>query len=212
MKRLRYMAAGAALALVAVGGINLLTQEAQAPGPTSTPDASQAVATFPLDSASELWSVDDFLATTKPLDINLDAKTQWAIYRECGYNDSLFCTVMAIAAKETVGFDLDAVGDNGTSLGIMQINTRWHTERMEALGVTDLTDPVQCAAVAIDYLAELESRYGYTLEDGTLLMAYNMGPTGARNALEAGITATDYSEEVLELYWGFMEELEGGQR
>lgn len=211
MKRLRYIATGAALALVAVGGINLLTQEAQAPGPISTPDAAQAVATLPLNDASELWSVDNFLAVTKPLDINLDAETQWAIYQECGYDNSLFCTVMAIAAKETVGFDLDAVGDNGNSLGIMQINTRWHTERMDALGVTDLTDPVQCVAVAIDYLAELESRYGYALEDGTLLMAYNMGPSGARSALDAGITATDYSREVLALYQGFMEEMEGGR-
>ncbi|NBH77743.1 hypothetical protein D3Z52_06090 [Clostridiaceae bacterium] len=73
---------------------------------------------------------------------------------------------------------------------------------------TDLTDPVQCAAVAIDYLQELESRYGFEPESEALLMAYNMGPSGARKALNEGRTSTDYSREIMTVYQGYLEELE----
>lgn len=114
---------------------------------------------------------------------------------------------MAIAEHESE-FQPDLQGDNGQSIGMMQINTKWHTGRMEALGVTDLTDPVQCAAVAIDYLQELESRYGFEPESEALLMAYNMGPSGARKALNEGRTSTDYSREIMTVYQGYLEELE----
>lgn len=41
---------------------------------------------------------------------------------------------------------------------MMQLNTRYHMGRMEALGVTDLTGS-QRTAVAIDCIQELASRY-----------------------------------------------------
>ena len=88
---------------------------------------------------------------------------------------------------------------------MMQINTKWHTERMEALGVTDLTDPVQCAAVAVDYLQELESRYGFEPESSGILMAYNAGPSSAKNDLNAGKTSTDYSRKVMTVYQGYLD-------
>ena len=115
---------------------------------------------------------------------------------------------MAIAEHES-GFDPEMVGDDGDSIGMMQINTRWHTGRMEALGVTDLTDPVQCAAVAIDYLRELEARYGFEPESHELCLAYNMGPSGARKALADGITSNNYSESVLSTYQNYLAEIGG---
>ena len=167
------------------------------------PDGTDA----PADSSSELWSDDGTLHRIKPLEIPLESETQWAIYETCDYDPGLFCLVMAIAEHES-GFDPETVGDGGSSLGMMQINAKWHTGRMETLGVTDLTDPVQCAAVAIDYLLELETRYGFEPESEALLMAYNMGPGGARAALKAGQTSTDYSREVMTVYQGYLEELE----
>ncbi len=163
------------------------------------------------DNASELWSYDGTLRRIKPLDVDLDAETQWAIYEACEYDPGLFCLVMAIAEHES-GFDPQTVGDNGQSLGMMQINTRWHTGRMEALGVTDLTDPVQCAAVAVDYLRELESRYGFEPLSHELLMGYNFGPGGAKKALAEGKTSSAYSREIMTVYQGYLEELEGAKR
>ena len=76
---------------------------------------------------------------------------------------------MAIAAVES-DFNPRGIGDDGDSIGMMQINTCWHTGRMAALGVTDLTDPVQCAAVAIDYLLELEE----TMQAGRPCFVYRI--------------------------------------
>ena len=177
------------------------------PAQDATPPAEQEADAQDKPSASDLWSDDGSLHRIKPLDVDLDAETQWAIYEACGYDPGLFSLVMAIAEHESE-FQPDLQGDNGQSIGMMQINTKWHTGRMEALGVTDLTDPVQCAAVAIDYLQELESRYGFEPESEALLMAYNMGPSGARKALNEGRTSTDYSREIMTVYQGYLEELE----
>ena len=205
--------ATAALAVCAGVIATMEPPKAEAPEDTRPPvqitdPAGQETDAQDKPTASDLWSDDGSLRRIKPLDVALDAETQWAIYEACGYDPGLFSLVMAIAEHESE-FKPDLQGDNGQSLGMMQINTRWHTDRMEALGVTDLTDPVQCAAVAIDYLQELESRYGFEAESEALLMAYNMGPSGARKALNEGRTSTDYSREIMTVYQGYLAELEG---
>ena len=204
--------ATAALAVCAVVIATMEPPKAEAPEDTRPPvqitdPAGQETDAQDKPTASDLWSDDGSLRRIKPLDVALDAETQWAIYEACGYDPGLFSLVMAIAEHESE-FQPDLQGDNGQSIGMMQINTKWHTGRMEALGVTDLTDPVQCAAVAIDYLQELESRYGFEPESEALLMAYNMGPSGARKALNEGRTSTDYSREIMTVYQGYLEELE----
>ena len=151
-------------------------------------------------SAADLWSDDRSRIDTPLLDTPLAAETQWAIFRQCGQNARLFCAVMAIASVES-SFDPQTVGDNGDSLGMMQINTRWHTGRMEGLGVTDLEDPVQCAVVAIDYLLELEDITGAGTEDHQLYTSYNSGPTTWTNP-------TDYSKAALDAYWAYIAEME----
>ena len=204
--------ATAALAICAVVIATMEPPKAEAPEDTRPPvqitdSAGQETDAQDKPTASDLWSDDGTLHQIKPLDVDLDAGTQWAIYRNCGYDPGLFSLVIAIAEHESeLGPDLR--GDNGQSIGIMQINERWHTGRMEALGVTDLTDPVQCAAVGLDYLQELARTTGNSLEDDALYMAYNMGPTGARRALEAGRTSTDYSKAVLAVYREYMNEME----
>lgn len=213
-KRPQYIAAGASLLLALSFGASLLTTGTGgtiADKPT-TPPAQVTEVPEPTPSLSETWSNDGSQLTTRLLDIDLDPETQWAIYQECGSDDRLFCTAMAIAYRETGGtFQADAVGDNGGSIGMFQINTRWHVDRMERLGVTDLTDPVQCAAVAVDYLKELVDRYGFEPESEALLMAYNMGPGGAKKALAAGTTSTEYSREVWAAYQGYLKEMEEAQ-
>lgn len=187
------------------------TTEAEAPPVLEAqPTASaQATVTTPPEepSAADLWSDDRSRTDTPLLDISLEPETQWAIFYECGQDPSLFCATMAIAYVES-RFTPDLVGDDGKSIGMMQINTKWHTGRMEALGVTDLTDPVQSARVAIDYLQELARITGDGLTDHALYMAYNMGPSGARRAQEAGTTSTSYTETVLEVYQEYMTEME----
>lgn len=45
--------------------------------------------------------------------------------------------------------------ENGGCVGIMQVSPKWHKERMDKLGITDLTDTRQNMTVAVDYLSEL---------------------------------------------------------
>ena len=203
-------AAALILCIATIGFMGPPAAEAPAattqPAQDATAPAEQEADATDKPSASDLWSDDGSLHRIKPLAVDLDAETQWAIYEACGYDPGLFSLVMAIAEHESE-FQPDLQGDNGQSIGMMQINTKWHTGRMEALGVTDLTDTAQCAAVALDYLRELVSRYGFEPESEALLMAYNCGPGGANRLIQAGTTFTDYSREVMRVYQGYMEEM-----
>lgn len=72
----------------------------------------------------------------------------------------------------------------------MQIQEQWHRDRMERLGVTDLTDPLGNFRVGCDYLAELMGRY--SLEEA--LTAYNSGRPGKSR----------YASAVLETMEGYL--------
>lgn len=170
-------------------------KDEDSPGPT----APVIVLSESTLRAAEGWSDDQNRNGTPLLDVPLGAETQRAIFDECGQDTHLFCAVMAIAAVES-GFDPQLAGDGGDSVGMMQINTRWHTGRMDALGVTDLEDPVQCAAVAIDYLLELKEITGAGVEDHQLYTSYNAGPSNRT-------TPTDYSKAALEIYWAYIAEM-----
>lgn len=189
-QRRRRIAQAAAVGAVAVFAIGMAVTSAATQG-SRTPEATTAVKL--LES------------------VPLDAETQAAILELCGGDRDTFCAIMAIAWVES-RFDTDAVGDNGVSIGMMQVNTRWHTGRMEALGVTDLTDPVQCAAVALDYLRELSEGYGFGwITDHSLYMAYNMGPGNARAAIDSGTTSSGYSRAALTAYGDYAQEMEAAQ-
>lgn len=62
------------------------------------------------------------------------------------------------------------VGDNGLSTGLMQIQKRYHAERMERLGCDDLLNPYHNITVGVDYLAEL---FNENPDVYWVLMAYN---------------------------------------
>ena len=66
--------------------------------------------------------------------------------------------------------------------------------------MTDLTDPVQCAAVAVDYLLELEGITGAGTEDHQLYTSYNAGPS-------TRTSPTDYSKAALDMYWAYIAEM-----
>ena len=76
----------------------------------------------------------------------------------------------------------DPKAENGSCKGMMQINEKCHADRMERIGVTDLSDPLQNIRVGVDYLTELQS-------DGNgikyALMVYN-GDSKAKKSLKSG--------------------------
>lgn len=219
-QRHRRIAQAAAVGAVAVFAIGMAVTSAATQGSRtpalSAPLPSPEIYTSATNSYIGPTATPDPTPETTPTaklleSVPLDAETQATILELCGGDQDTFCAIMAIAWVES-RFDTDAVGDNGVSIGMMQVNTRWHTGRMEALGVTDLTDPVQCAAVALDYLRELSEGYGFGwITDHSLYMAYNMGPGNARIAIDSGTASSGYSSAALTAYGDYTLEMEATQ-
>jgi hypothetical protein len=109
----------------------------------------------------------------KPIlyDVPLDEELQLHIIKVCEENGIEPEIIFAMAYRES-RYKVDAVGDSGASVGLLQIQKRWHSGRMEKLGCTDLADPYQNVIVGVDFLAELLDRYG---DMGKALTAYNRG-------------------------------------
>lgn len=101
--------------------------------------------------------------------------------------------LMAIAWQES---RYDPSVEAGGCVGLMQINERWHIDRMERLDVSHegLYTVNGSMAVAADYLSELFEAY----EDPTaVLMAYN-GDSRVDEYL-AGGEASEYANSILEM-------------
>lgn len=119
--------------------------------------------------------------------IPLDKHLQDYIIKQAHANGIPPQIVMAMIYRES-DYDTARIGDGGDSYGAMQIQPKWHTERMNKLGCTDLLDPYQNVTVGIDYLAELLDRY-----DGDMakaLVGYNQGHyKGTITAYAKGVLA-----------------------
>lgn len=125
-------------------------------------------------------------------DVPLDEALQMHTFIECDGYSIAPAVVLAIMDAES-DFNLNAVSPYG-DIGIMQINPKWHKDRMDKLGCTDLFDPYQNISVGINYLAYLIDA---NPDIYWVLMAYNKGPNYATDMLEQG-KVNDYAIEVLE--------------
>lgn len=98
--------------------------------------------------------------------------------------------LMAMIEVESSG-NPDAT--NGTCKGLMQVSDKWHTERMERLGVSDIYDPYGNILVATDYLLELFEKYG---DVGLVLMIYN-GDSKADDFADGKCDLSEYAQKIL---------------
>ena len=99
------------------------------------------------DTMSEDWGSDDLEGF-----VFYDLPEQYAdkgyfpekmqIYTRClcKQYDVPYALVLAIIEQES-GYEFDKTGDGGQSKGYMQIYEKWHTDRMQNLGCTDLMNP-----------------------------------------------------------------------
>lgn len=113
----------------------------------------------------------------------------------CKQYDVPYALVLAMIEHES-GYVYDKTGDGGESKGYMQIYEKWHTDRMERLGCTDIMNPYQNVRVGIDFLSYLLKKYG-TVQDA--LAAYNYGEKGAREHLwNNGVYVYSYNREIMQ--------------
>lgn len=85
--------------------------------------------------------------------------------------------LMAIIEQESSG---QAYAENGSCKGLMQVSEKWHKDRMERLGVTDIFEGN--ILVGTDYLSEL---FAENDDLYWVLMAYNGGIDYANRMYEA---------------------------
>lgn len=142
-------------------------------GPAFEPTQAPAEATQPTTLATE--PPETTLAETEPpvtlYDVPLETDLQLHIISEAEAHDIDPAIVFAMAYRES-SYNADCIGDSGSSLGLLQVQPRWHEERMERLDCKYLMDPYQNVTVAVDYLHELLGIYGSI---DAALVAYNRG-------------------------------------
>lgn len=125
-------------------------------------------------------------------DIPLTTEEQASLWGACEEFGVPYELALAVIWTETRYQNI--TGDGGDSLGYMQIQPRWHKERMDRLGVSDLMEPEGNFRVGCLILSELLA--GGETEDA--LTRYNTGHGGP----------SEYAARVM----GYMEVLElGGQ-
>lgn len=130
--------------------------------------------------------------TVKLYDIPLSDDLQIFITRKCEEYHIDPELIFAMIAREST-YNPNAMGDNGRSYGLMQIQLRYVRERMDKLGCTDLLDPYDNVTVGIDLIAEYIDK-GYGLE--WALMAYN-GGEGYAYQMRADGYVSNYARSVI---------------
>ena len=105
-------------------------------------------------------------------DVPLDHDIQDLLRQACEESGVDMTLALAVISRETDFRNIS--GDNGNAYGYFQVWPRWHYDRMERLGVTDLNDPLSNFRVGCDFLAELLEKYPLT----DALTWYNSGKPG----------------------------------
>ena len=157
--------------------------EKQQPRPVTVPVHREPVAESPLPddggfTGPDPMAEDTYLLEGHPLDYQL----QVDLYGACKEFQVEYELALAVIEQET-GFRI-LMGDGGESAGYMQVQEKWHRERMTLLGVDDLTEPDGNFRVGCHFLRECIDKYG--LDRG--LGFYNSGKA----------VVTSYSRSVLE--------------
>ena len=156
------------------------------------------------EPAEPVAIVTDELPEPETWDVPLETDLQLFIADLCETVSVDPELVLAMIEQESQ-WDAAAVGDNGRSFGLMQVQRWCHKDRMNRLGCDDLLNPYENVVVGIDILSEKLEKYG---DVEKALCAYNAGDAGAYNLyFSKGIYANDYAKEVM----ARAEELKAGE-
>ena len=180
----------ALLTLIALAGYLRVEPQAEVRQEQTTTAEQQTTTAIVEVETVEMQTVAE--PTYKLCDIPLDEELQIWVFDYCKDKHISPYLVFAMCERES-NYNADAVGDSGNSLGIMQIQPKWHQERMDKLGCTDLMDARQNMMVGIDILMDLYSKCNDT---AWVLMAYNGGVAYADRHCDAG-NISEYAEYIM---------------
>lgn len=138
-----------------------------------------------------------------PLDVPMDEDLQEFVFYLSQAYEMDFTFVMALIQQES-RYNPDVISVTN-DYGLMQINEINHPYLKETLGITDFLNPYDNIRGGMFILRKLFEKYE-TPEK--VLMAYNMGETGASQLWEQGIFEINYSKSVLQIQQELNAELE----
>ena len=128
-------------------------------------------------------------------DIPLSKELQDYTRKICEEYGNVDETLVYALIKQESNFRVKALGDNGKSKGLMQIQEMWHKKRMKKLGVDSLMTAKGNIRVGVDILSEKIDKYN---DLGKALTAYNAGDGGAyKYYFSKGIYANDYAKKII---------------
>lgn len=138
-----------------------------------------------------------------PLNVPMDEDLQEFIFYLSQAYEMDFTFVMALIQRES-GYKPDVISKTN-DYGLMQINEINHPYLQEQLGITDFTEPYGNVRAGMFILRKLFEKYE---SPEKVLMAYNMGETGASRLWKQGIFEINYSKSVLQIQQELNAELE----
>lgn len=130
----------------------------------------------------------------KLYDVPLSEELQLYIREKCSYYNVDERLVYAIIQKES-NFRADVISKTN-DYGLMQINTINHATLKQILGITDFLDQENNVLAGIYMISQVQKQFD---EVHHVLMAYNLGPTGAKRQIAKGNNQTTYSKSVIEI-------------
>ena len=139
----------------------------------------------------------------EPDPIQIDAEDTWISEEYQWYCEEIgrmynICPELLMAMIEQKSSGDPKVANGAGDTGLLQVNAKWHRDRMEKLGVTDLTDAYSNILVATDYLAQLFEEEGDDLY--LVLMKYNMKHDRAEELYNSGIYS-EYATTISQRAW-----------
>ena len=166
-------------------GVACMEREEAEPEADSSVEAVETAAVMPVPAAEEPQERQLGLCEDTYLreDIPLSYELQAMLYGACLEFEIDYSLALAVVEQET-NFR-NVTGDDGASVGFMQIQDRWWSGLMEEIGARDLTDPEDNFRTGCAIIRKLMDKHG-SVEDA--LTAYNSGRTGP----------SKYSREVME--------------
>lgn len=134
-------------------------------------------------------------------EIPLEDDLQRYAYTKCIEYDIDYAVLLGLMRHES-GFTPSAVSKSN-DYGLCQINKTNHNWMKDVLGSDwDPMDPYDSIDAATYMLNNIKENYSYANTYHTLLMCYNMGPSGAKKCIDNGNYSSSYSRSVM----GYAEE------
>ena len=166
-------------------GVACMEREEAEPEADSSVEAVETAAVMPVPAAEEPQERQLGLCEDTYLreDIPMSYELQAMLYGACLEFEVPYELALAVIEQET-NFR-NVTGDDGASVGFMQIQERWWSGLMEKIGASDLTDPEDNFRTGCAIIRKLMDNHG-SVEDA--LTAYNRGKPGQ----------SKYSRDVME--------------